>query len=98
MNYKPLIDGIDVVLNNIEAVQFNPMVKLFEEQIKSIYDKSLYISNSLNICKQFQKVLVELHPVFDSTDIVKQIPTENKKFAKVLRIWLEHLTYIKSIL
>ena len=98
MNYKPLIDGIDIVLNNIEAVQFNPMVKLFEEQIKSIYDKSLYISNSLNICKQFQKVLVELHPVFDSTDIVKQIPTENKKFAKVLRIWLELLTYIKSIL
>lgn len=43
-------------------------------------------------------MLVELHPIFDSTDIVKQIPAENKKFAKVLRIWLELLTYIKSIL
>lgn len=40
---------------------------------------------------------MELHPIFDSTDIVKQIPAENKKFAKILRVWLELLAYIKSI-
>lgn len=43
-------------------------------------------------------MLVELHPVFDATDIVKQIPAENKKFAKVLRVWLELMVYVKSIL
>lgn len=29
VNYKQLIERIDLVLSNIEAVQFNPMVKMF---------------------------------------------------------------------
>lgn len=37
INYKQLIQNIDSVLGNIQAVQFNPMVKMFQAQIKVIY-------------------------------------------------------------
>ena len=70
---------------------------LCEGQIKHLYEKSLYISNSIKICEDFQYIFIELHPIFDSTDIVKQMPSENKKFAKVLRIWLELLEYLKNV-
>ncbi len=38
-----------------------------------------------------------MHPIFDSTDIVKQLPAENKIFTKILRSWVELLSYMKKI-
>lgn len=89
---------MEQVILDLEAVQFNPMKHNFEKRINDLYDKSLYISKSLEGCQTFQKKLVELHPIFDSTDVVKQLPHENKLFTKVLRTWVELGNFMKRIM
>jgi hypothetical protein len=69
----------------------------FEKKIQDLLDKSIYISKSLENCEMFQKKFVEVHPIFDSTDVVKQLPVENRLFTKILRNWVELLKYFKKI-
>lgn len=37
-----------------------------------------------------------LQPIFDSPDIMKQLPSENKKFKNVDKIWREVITGTKA--
>lgn len=70
----------------------------YEKRINDLYEKSIYISKALESCEVFQKRLIELHPIFDSTDVVKQLPRENKLFTKILRIWVELANFMKKII
>lgn len=81
----------------MESIQYNPMKNQYEKRINDLCEKSIYISKSLESCEIFQKKLIELHPIFDSTDVVKQLPVENKLFTKILRNWVELLKYMKKI-
>ena len=38
-----------------------------------------------------------MHPIFDSTDVVKQLPRENKLFTKLLRLWVELAGFMRKI-
>ena len=86
--------GFDDALNCLDehnvktqAMQFSPFKKPFEEEIKEWYDLLLLITDTLEEWIKCQGQWAYLQPIFDSPDIMKQLPAENKKFKAVDQKW-----------
>lgn len=62
-----------------QAMQFSPFNKPFKEDIDIWNDKLAYISECLDQWLKVQRSWMYLQPIFDSADIMKQLPTEGKK-------------------
>jgi dynein heavy chain len=70
-----------------QAMQFSPFNKPFKEDIDEWNDKLNYISEALEQWLKVQRAWMYLQPIFDSADIMKQLPTEGKKFKGVDTKW-----------
>ena len=86
--------GFDDALNCLDeqnvktqAMQFSPFKKPFEEEIKEWYDLLLLMTDILEEWIKCQGQWAYLQPIFDSPDIMKQLPAENKKFKSVDGKW-----------
>ncbi|CAE7894725.1 Dnah1, partial [Symbiodinium microadriaticum] len=67
----------------LKAMQFSPFNKPFKDEI-AWAEKLLYMSECLD---GWLKAWMYLQPIFDSPDIMKQLPTEGKKFRLVDSKW-----------
>jgi dynein heavy chain len=68
-------------------MQFSSFKKPFEEEIEEWNTKLLYVSDTVDEWIKCQGQWMYLQPIFDSPDIMKQLPSENKKFKAVDKIW-----------
>ena len=62
-------------------------IKPFEEEMKSWEDKLISMQDILDAWLRCQESWLYLEPIFNSEDIMKQMPVEGRKFNKVDRIW-----------
>ncbi|CAD7943415.1 unnamed protein product [Amoebophrya sp. A25] len=70
-----------------QAIQFSPFNKPFIEEIEEWAAKLLYVSECIDMWLKVQRAWMYLQPIFDSPDIMKQLPTEGKKFKAVDHLW-----------
>ncbi|CAE7655322.1 Dnah1 [Symbiodinium pilosum] len=79
-----------------QAMQFSPFNKPFKEDIDEWNDKLMYVSECLDQWLKVQRAWMYLQPIFDSPDIMKQLPTEGKKFKVVDGKWRQTMSRVHS--
>ena len=77
-------------------MQFSPFKKPFEGEIEEWNSSLLYVSECIDEWIKCQGQWMYLQPIFDSPDIMKQLPSENKKFRNVDKNWKEIINGTKS--
>eukprot|EP00741_Cyanophora_paradoxa_P002452 tig00000076_g2377.t1 len=70
-----------------QSMNFSPFKKAFEERISTWEQKLTLASNILEEWLGVQRQWLYLEPIFGSEDIMKQLPTEGKRFTTVDRTW-----------
>ncbi|OXB71582.1 UNVERIFIED_CONTAM: hypothetical protein H355_004177 [Colinus virginianus] len=70
-----------------QTLQFSPDKRPFEEEIEAWCSELLLASETLDEWLKCQRSWMYLQPVFDSPDIVKQLPSETKRFRSVDTGW-----------
>ncbi|CAE8704722.1 unnamed protein product [Polarella glacialis] len=77
-------------------MQFSPFNKPFKEDIDAWAEKLLYVSECLDGWLKVQRAWMYLQPIFDSADILKQLPTEGKKFRLVDSKWRQTMARVHT--
>ena len=70
-----------------QTMHSSAYIKPFEEEMKAWEDKLLSMQDILDAWLRCQESWLYLEPIFNSEDIMKQMPVEGRKFNKVDRIW-----------
>ncbi|CAD7932621.1 unnamed protein product [Amoebophrya sp. A25] len=70
-----------------QAMQFSIFKKPFEEEIDEWATKLMLVSETLDMWLKVQRSWMYLQPIFDSEDIMKQLPAEGKRFKQVDTQW-----------
>jgi len=70
-----------------QTMNFSPFKGPFLAEIEEWNDKMLYVSDCIDEWMKCQGQWMYLQPIFDSPDIMKQLPSENKKFKAVDKNW-----------
>jgi dynein heavy chain len=78
---------LDEHLVTSQAMQFSPFKKPFEAEINEWSAKMMLVSETLEEWVKCQSQWMYLQPIFDSPDIMKQLPTETKRFKSVDSTW-----------
>ena len=79
-----------------QTMQFSPFKKAFEEEIEEWNATLLYVSECIDEWIKCQGQWMYLQPIFDSPDIMKQLPSENKKFKNVDKVWRDVINGTKT--
>jgi len=69
------------------TMQFSPFKFFMLEEIEEWNATLLYVSECIDEWVKCQGQWTYLQPIFDSPDIVRQLPSENKKFKSVDKNW-----------
>jgi dynein heavy chain len=70
-----------------QSISFSPYKKPFSERI-TLWESKLHVMQDvLEEWTACQRQWLYLEPVFSSSDINKQLPTESKRFANVDKVW-----------
>ena len=77
-------------------MQFSPFKKPFETEIEDWNRKLLLVSDTLEEWVKCQGQWMYLQPIFDSPDIVKQLPQESKRFKSVDSTWRHIINQTKQ--
>ena len=79
-----------------QTMHSSAYIKPFEEEMKEWEDKLISMQDILDAWLRCQESWLYLEPIFNSEDIMKQMPVEGRKFNKVLlSIPEENLNYIE---
>jgi dynein heavy chain len=78
---------LDEHIVTAQAMLFSPFKKPFEEEIEKWCATLGTVSDTLDEWIKCQKSWMYLQPIFDSPDIMKQLPTETKRFKGVDNKW-----------
>eukprot|EP00095_Tigriopus_kingsejongensis_P002576 maker-scaffold274_size229011-snap-gene-1.23 protein:Tk02576 transcript:maker-scaffold274_size229011-snap-gene-1.23-mRNA-1 annotation:"hypothetical protein LOTGIDRAFT_210054" len=70
-----------------QTMHSSAYIKPFEEEMKAWEDKLISMQDILDAWLRCQESWLYLEPIFNSEDIMKQMPIEGRKFNKVDRIW-----------
>ncbi|KAF4673078.1 Dynein heavy chain 1, axonemal [Perkinsus chesapeaki] len=70
-----------------QAMQFSLYNKPFKQEIDEWAAKLLYVSECLEAWLKVQRAWMYLQPIFDSPDLMVQLPNEGKKFKSVDNTW-----------
>ena len=85
------VDDIQVMLDDhilkAQTMHSSAYIKPFEEEMKEWEDKLISMQDILDAWLRCQESWLYLEPIFNSEDIMKQMPVEGRKFNKVDRIW-----------
>lgn len=79
-------------------MQFSPFKKPFEEQIIQWNNTLKRMSDIVEEWTKLQLNWMYLQPIFDSPDIVKQLPNESKKFKGVDMYWKNTMFRAREVL
>jgi len=79
-----------------QTMQFSPHKKPFEEEIEEWNTTLQYIIDVIEQWKSCQGQWSYLQPIFDSPDIMRQLPLENKRFKSVNKTWVDTMNHTKQ--
>eukprot|EP00947_MAST-08B_sp_MAST-8B-sp1_P002409 g2409.t1 len=82
-----LIAVLDEQITKTQGMMFSAYKAPFEERIESWNTKLQIVSDLLEEWIQVQRAWLYLEPIFASDDIIKQLPTESKRFMTVDKNW-----------
>ena len=74
----------------------SPFAASFEKEAKDWEAKLLYIQDALDQVLSCQKSWLYLEPIFSSEDIVRQMPSEAKRFLSVDQLWRNTMGFLKE--
>lgn len=94
--YDEAINLLDEHIVNSQAFQFSPFKKPFEEEINTWCNMLMLCNNTLEEWIKCQGAWTYLQPIFDSADIMKQLPSETKRFKSVDTKWRIILQYAQD--
>jgi len=93
-------DEINTVLDEqvtmTQAMQFSAFKGPFEERIDQWNDTLFTVSEVLDNWAKVQRDWMYLQPIFESDDIIKQLPAEAKKYATVDKAWRRSMSAAKK--
>ena len=89
--FDDLTAVLDEQITMTQAMQFSAFKKPFEERIEAWNNKLVLMSDVLEVWMEVQRGWLYLQPIFDSDDIMKQLPTEGKRFKTVDKNWRQEL-------
>ena len=72
--FEDAIQMLDEHIVNTQAMQFSPFKKPFEQEIEAWCAKLMLVSDTLEEWIKCQGQWMYLQPIFDSPDIMKQLP------------------------
>jgi len=88
-------DDIQTMLDDhiikTQAVRGSPFVKPIEREVKDWEAKLFYIQDLLEQWLMCQRTWLYLEPIFGSDDIIRQMPSEARKFQAVDKLWRDTL-------
>jgi dynein heavy chain len=94
------VDDLQTLLDEhvtmTQAMQFSAFKKPFEDRIDSWAETLSTVSDVLEEWIKVQRSWLYLQPIFDSSDIQRQLPTEYKRFSTVDKNWRQTLAQAKS--
>ena len=96
-NYDDINQILDEHIVNTQTMQFSPFKKPFEQEILDWYAQIKLVSDILEIWSKTQGSYMYLQPIFDSADIMKQLPGETKKFKSVDQNWKNSIGMAKIV-
>ena len=79
-----------------QTMQFSSFKGPFIDEIDEWNEQLLYVSNVLEEWQKCQGNWAYLQPIFDSQDIMKQLPGESRKFKGVDKMWREIINGTKA--
>ena len=85
--FDDAINLLDEHIVSTQAMQFSVFKKPFEQEIEDWNTKLLLASDTLEQWVSCQGQWTYLQPIFDSADIMKQLPAETKRFKGVDIKW-----------
>ena len=85
--FDELIAVLDEQITMTQAMQFSAFKAAFEERIDDWNSQLTTISDVLEEWMKLQRSWMYLQPIFDSDDIMKQLPQEGKRFNTVDKHW-----------
>ena len=98
-----ILGGLDKIQNLLDehmvvsqAMQFSAFKKPFEDRIEEWVSTLMRVLDILDQWSKCQVNWMYLQPIFDSKDIMKQLPNESKKFRSVDGTWRHTMSQVKA--
>ena len=85
--FDKIQERLDDHIVQAQAMQFSAFKKPFEERIDEWVKTLMLIQDIIEEWGKCQVSWMYLSPIFDSKDIMKQLPAETKKFKSVDGTW-----------
>jgi len=94
--FEDAVQMLDEHIVTTQAMQFSPFKKPFEEEIEQWATALMLVSDTLEEWVKCQGQWMYLQPIFDSPDIMKQLPQETKRFKSVDSTWRQQINVAKA--
>jgi dynein heavy chain len=88
--------ALDEHIVTTQAMMFSMFKGPFEEEIDEWNSRLLRVSETLDEWLKCQRAWMYLQPIFDSDDIMRQLPTEGKRFKHVDSTWRSQMNNAKD--
>jgi dynein heavy chain len=94
--FEDAVAMLDEHIVTAQAMQFSPFKKPFEAEIETWATTLMLVSDTLEEWVKCQGAWMYLQPIFDSPDIMKQLPQETKRFKSVDSTWRQQINVAKG--
>jgi dynein heavy chain len=88
--------ALDEHIVTTQAMMFSMFKGPFEEEIEEWNTRLLRVSETLDEWLKCQRAWMYLQPIFDSDDIMRQLPTEGKRFKHVDSTWRQQMNVARD--
>ena len=92
----PILDKLDEDITKVISIASSPYIKMMENEINQWKNTLQKAQDITELWIKVQKQWQYLQPIFYSEDIIRQMPTEGKKYESVNKVWnlIMNATYL----